>query len=64
MKLDFAQIRSSADLAVDQLRARFTEHPSFWTDLIRSARSGDAEFQSLSRLTIIPLILAEECSAR
>ncbi len=64
MKLDFAQIRSSADLAVDQLRARFTEHPSFWTDLIRSARSGDAEFQSLSRLTIIPLVLAEECSAR
>ena len=63
-ELDFTRIRSSADLAVDQLRARFTEHPSFWIDLIRSARSGDAEFQSLSRLTIIPLVLAEECSAR
>ena len=64
VELDFTRIRSSADLAVDQLRARFTEHPSFWTDLIRSARSGDAEFRSLSRLTIIPLVLAEECSAR
>jgi hypothetical protein len=64
MQLDFTRIRSSADLAVDQLRARFTGHPSFWTDLIRSARSGDAEFQTLSRLTIIPLVLAEECSAR
>ena len=63
-EFDFARIRSSADLAVDQLRARFTAHPSFWIDLIRSARSGDEEFQALSRLTVIPLVLAEECSSR
>jgi hypothetical protein len=61
-KFDFAQIRASADFAVGQLRARFTNHPSFWTDLIRSARSGDEDFQLLSQLTIIPLVLAEECS--
>ncbi len=62
-EFDFARIRASADFAVDQLRARFTDHPSFWTDLIRSARSGNEDFRVLSRLTIIPLVLAEECSA-
>ncbi len=61
---DFARIRPSADLAVDQLRARFAAHPSFWSDLIHSARSGNEDFQTLSRLTIIPLVVAEECSAR
>lgn len=59
---DLARIRTSADFAVDQLRARFADHPSFWKDLIRSARSGNEDFQALSRLTIIPLVLAEECS--
>jgi len=62
-EIDFARIRSSADQAVDRLCVRFAAHPSFWTDLIRSARSGDAEFRVLSRLTVIPLVLAEECSA-
>ncbi len=62
-EFDFARIRASADFAVGQLRARFTNHPSFWTDLIRSARSGNEDFQMLSQLTIIPLVLAEECSA-
>lgn len=60
---DFARIRASADFAVDQLRARFTDHPSFWADLIRGVHSGNEDFQVLSRLTIIPLVLAEECSA-
>jgi len=62
--LDFTRISSSADFAVDQLRARFADYPSFWTDLIRGARSGNEDFQALARLTIIPLVLAEECSAR
>jgi len=61
---DFARMRSSADLAVENLRARFVGHPSFWMDLIRSARSGDEDFRALSRLTVIPLLLAEECSQR
>ncbi len=60
---DFARIRSSADLAVERLRARFVDHPSFWIDLIRSARSGNEDFRALSRLAVIPLLLAEECSA-
>lgn len=63
-EFDFVRIRSSAELAVDQLRVRFARHPSFWIDLIRSARSGDEDFQALSRLTVIPLLLAEECSSR
>jgi len=61
-EFNFAQIRASADFAVDHLRARFTLHPSFWTDLIRRARSGNEDFQALSRLTVIPLVLAEACS--
>ncbi len=62
--IDFARIHASADYAVDHLRARFADHPSFWPDLIRSACSGNEEFQLLSQLTIIPLVLAEDCSAR
>jgi len=62
--LDFTRIHSSADFAVDQLRARFADYPSFWADLIRGARSGNEELQALAHLTIIPLVLAEECSAR
>jgi len=62
-EFDFTKIRSSADFAVDQLRARFTDHPTFWSDLIRSARSGDEDLRALSQLTVIPLVLAEECSA-
>lgn len=63
-ELDFVRIRSSAELAVDHLRVRFARHPSFWIDLIRSARSGDEDFQALSRLTVIPMLLAEQCSSR
>ena len=63
-EFDFVRIRSTADHAAVQLRARFANHPSFWVDLIRSARSGDEDFQALSRLTVIPLLLAEECSSR
>lgn len=62
--LDFSRIRASADLAVDELRARFGDHPTFWADLIRSARSGDEDYQALSRLRIIPLVLAEQCASR
>lgn len=62
--LDFAQIRASADAAVDQLRARFGDHPTFWADLIRSARSEDEDFRALSRLRIIPLVLAEQSAPR
>jgi len=61
-RFDFSRLRASADFAVDHLRARFCGHPSFWSDLIRSARSGNENFQTLSRLTIIPLVLAEACS--
>jgi hypothetical protein len=62
-EFDFTRIRTSADFAVDRLRARFTAHPSFWTDLIRSARNGDEDLRALSQLTVIPLVLAEEYSA-
>ncbi len=63
-ELDFTRIHSSADFAVDQLRARFFDYQSFWIDLIRGARSGNEDLQALARLTIIPLVLAEECSVK
>ena len=58
-ELSFREIQGCADRATYQLKARFGNHPTFWPDLIRAARSQDAEFQALSRLAIIPLTVAE-----
>ena len=41
------------------LTARFGRHPRFWPDLIRAAVSADNQFRALSRLTIIPMAIAE-----
>jgi len=60
--MSFREIQECAALAVHQLRARFARHPRFWPDLIRAARGSDAEFQSLSRLAVIPLALAEQAA--
>jgi hypothetical protein len=45
--------------AVYQLEARLGRHRRFWPDLIRAARSADRDFRFWSRMTIIPLTLAE-----
>lgn len=58
-EMSFREIQDCAGLAVYQLQARFAHHARFWPDLIRAARSADPDFQYLSRLTIIPLALAE-----
>ena len=58
-ELSFGDIQGCADRAIAQLSARFGDHPTFWPDLIRAARSQDAELRDLSRLAIIPLTLAE-----
>ena len=55
--MSFRDIQNCAGPAVHQLEARFARHVRFWPDLIRAARSPDQDFQSLSRLTIIPLSL-------
>ena len=60
--LDLRNICVSADLAVGRLRVRFINHPHFWTDMIRSARSGNEELRMLTRMTVIPFVFAEECS--
>jgi hypothetical protein len=57
--MGFREIQAYARIAIEHLRARFARHPRFWPDLIRAARSGNRDFRSLSRLTIIPLTLAE-----
>ncbi len=53
-------IESLAGRATERLRVRFGDHPRFWPDLIRAARSPDAELRDLSRLAAVPLVLAEE----
>ena len=58
-ELGFEEIQRAAGSMSLSLRARFAGHPRFWPDLIRAAASRDAEFRSLSRLSIIPLTLAE-----
>lgn len=58
---EFARITDSAEWAAGRLRARFTGHPSFWPDLIQSARSNNADLQALARLKVIPFALAEQC---
>lgn len=41
------------------LRARLDSHPSFWADLIRSARSDNGALQTVSRLALIPLSVSQ-----
>lgn len=62
--LTIARIQAYAAEATHRLRARFADHPCFWPDLIRAARSHDPDLRYLSRLTVIPLSLAEGRAAR
>jgi len=57
-ELSFSEIRQHTEGAVDYLQARLADHPHAWPDLVRFARSADAESQALSRLMLIPLGLA------
>jgi len=57
--LSFRDIRRLAfDGAVD-LRARFTDHPRFWPDLLDSAADGSSRYATVSRLSVLPLMVAE-----
>jgi hypothetical protein len=58
-ELTVARIQLYAGQATHRLRARFADHPCFWPDLMRAARSQDGDLRSLSRLSVIPLVLAE-----
>ena len=60
---DLRHIGASADYAVRRLRARFTQHPHFWSDMIRSARSENEELRALTQMTVIPFVFAEACPA-
>ena len=42
-----------------RLRVRFGGNPRFWPDMIRAARSRDEALRELSRLAVLPLMLAE-----
>jgi len=59
-KLSVRRIESVATDAAPRLRVRFAAHPRFWPDLIAAARSADPQLRALSRLAVIPLVLAEE----
>lgn len=56
-------IESLAGDAAPRLCIRFARHPRFWPDLISAAQSGDPQLRALSRLAVIPLVLAEQGSA-
>ncbi|MFW2403840.1 MAG: hypothetical protein ACN4GT_03665 [Gammaproteobacteria bacterium] len=58
-QLSVRRIESLATDAAPRLRVRFAGHPRFWSDLIAAARSADPQFRALSRLAVIPLVLAE-----
>jgi hypothetical protein len=53
-------IEALAGHATQRLRVRFGDHPRFWPDLIRAARSKNPDLRDLSRLAVLPLVLAEE----
>ena len=57
---NFPPVLDITERAVDQLQARFHDHPTFWTDLIHGIQMDNAEFCTLSQLTYIPLAVAEE----
>lgn len=57
--LGIREIEAIAGRASDRLRVRFGDHPRFWPDLIRAARSRDTDLRELSRLAVLPLLLAE-----
>ena len=59
---DLSNIGSSVDLALSRLRARFVDHPHFWLEMIRSARSSNPELRMLTHMSVIPYVLAEERS--
>lgn len=63
-ELTVARIQVYAAEATHRLRARFTNHPCFWPDLVRAARSHDPDLRYIARLTVIPLALAEGRAAR
>lgn len=58
-RLGVPEIEQLAAEASARLRVRFRDHPRFWPDLLRAARSNNREWRELSRLTVLPLLLAE-----
>lgn len=62
--MGFREICDYAAVAAHALQASLGRHPRFWPDLIRAARSGDPDFRLLSRLAVIPLLLAESSRGR
>jgi hypothetical protein len=59
-RLGVSRIEALAAHARQRLRVRFGNKPRFWPDLIRAARSRDTDLRELSRLAVLPLMLAEE----
>jgi len=59
-QLGVSQIEALAGSARQRLRVRFGDKPRFWPDLVRAARSRDMDLRELSRLAVLPLMLAEK----
>jgi hypothetical protein len=61
--LRFGRISQCSRQAGDSLRVRFGEHPRFWADLIRMARSGSDSQQIAARMSVIQLSIAQQWRA-
>ena len=57
--LNFREIQFHAGAVSRCLEARFSRHPRFWPDLLRASRDGNDTLRRVSRLSSIPMTLAE-----
>ncbi len=58
-ELSFSRIRQHAQHAATLLQARLCGHPRFWPDLLGSVSIPDQHLRALSRLSIVPLTVAQ-----
>jgi hypothetical protein len=62
--MNLKQLRLLAEYSPDRLRARFTSHPRFWSDLISVSRlrHADSATSAVARLAALPLLVARAAS--
>jgi|GEM_PF-1470670 len=60
-QMTLSELRQLAEHSPDSLRARFTTHPRFWSDLISVSRltHTDIDTSAIARLTALPLLVAQ-----
>lgn len=59
-QLSFIRISRGAEYASVCLRARLSQHPKFWHDLVRTAHSGNRDQQLAAQLALIQLSVVRQ----